>query len=225
MKYFFLFILALILSGASALGSVSPGLTAQLDGGRESAVNITSQASTDSNAIEVDGIRFEVVVPNQTLSIPENRPDVHTTWRLGVRVTNNNSLPRRVSKYALTPQFRGLNGNVIFGQKGAIIHVVAIAKSDFPLLLPGDSFTVFWEGTFQWIENRLLLDLYQKSYGTSLEFGAFSPGTYHVRLTYENDYAPDLLYYDREKLQRREIRGVLKGQFSTPWVEINLVAS
>jgi len=224
MKYLFLFILAFIFCVAMAMVHISKEMTVLANVEMRNNAELISFESSHSNAIEVDGIRFEVVVPNQTLSIPENRPDVHTTWRLGVRVTNNNSLPRRVSKYALTPQFRGLNGDVIFGQELARSSLVIIAKSDFPLVLPGESFTVFWEGTFYWIENMLLLQVYENSSRTLLTFEAFSSGTYHVRLIYDNDDA-EFSYYDQEKQQTREIREVLKGQFSTPWVEINLVAS
>ena len=224
MKHLFLFMLTLTLCGAIALGHVYSGVTALPNVEMSNNPELISFESTDSNAIEVDGLRFETVVPNQTLSIPEHRPDAQTTWRFGVRVTNNSSVPKRVSKYSLTPQFRGLDGEVIFPQQGVQIHLVSINSSGLPLVLPGESFTLFWEGTFYWIENMLLLEVYQNSNGSSLRLVALNPGIYHVRLSYHNDEA-EFSYYDQEKQQLTEAREVLKGQFSSPWVEINLVYS
>lgn len=53
MKHFFVFILALILCGAIALGHVPRKVTTHEHGVVESVANITSQASNDSNAVEV----------------------------------------------------------------------------------------------------------------------------------------------------------------------------
>jgi hypothetical protein len=53
MKLFFVFILALILCGAIALGHVPRKVTTHEDGVVECVANITSQESNDSNAVEV----------------------------------------------------------------------------------------------------------------------------------------------------------------------------
>jgi len=222
MKYLFLFILALIFCGAMAMVHVSKEMTVLANVEmRKNAELISFESSYSNAAVEVDGIRFETVVPNQTLSIPENRPDVQTTWLFGVRVTNNTSLPKRISKCSFTPEFIGLNGNIIF--VGSQCGFSRPPESNFPLVPSGESLTLFWEGRFYWSKNMLLLGVDSKLNVALLTFGIFSPGTYHIRLTYYND-ATNFWYYDQEKQEIMEIREVLKGQFSTPWVEINLVA-
>ena len=216
--------MALFLSGGLAVAHPSPEVFASTNmSARKTTELITSVQLTDNNnAVEVDGVTFETVVPNQVVTIPENMPDIKTTWQVGIRITNKTSLPIRFNKYQLTPEFIGFNGKTLFmhdSDFSLILH-----EDDFPLVQPGKSFIVFWEGEFYWRENSLLFVAYDPSRGRSLSFRTFSPGTYHVRLTYENANT-EISYVDPRNGQPRQLKGIVKGLFSTPRVEIKLVSS
>lgn len=224
MKYFFLFLMALFLSGGLAVAHPSPEVFASKNmKGIKTTELITSVQLTDNNnAVEVDGVTFETVVPNQVVTIPENMPDIKTTWGVGIRITNNTSIPIRFNKYHLTPEFIGFNGQTLFMHDSEFSLI--LNEGDFPLVQPGKSFTVFWKGEFYWNENSLRFLAYDPSRGRSLSFRTFSPGTYHVRLTYENANT-EISYVDQKNGQPRQLKGIVKGLISTPWVEIKLVSS
>jgi hypothetical protein len=116
MKYFFLFLMALFLSGGLAVAHPSPEVFASTNmSARKTTELITSFQLTDNNnAVEVDGVIFETVVPNQVVTIPENMPDIKTTWRVGIRITNKTSIPIRFNRYHLTPEFIGFNSKTLF---------------------------------------------------------------------------------------------------------------
>ncbi|MBE9120421.1 hypothetical protein IQ269_06255 [Tychonema sp. LEGE 07199] len=223
MKYFFIFLVALFLSGGLAVTHASSEVFASINMRAVKTTELTSVQLTDTNnSVEVDGVIFETVVPNQVVTIPENMPDIKTPWQFGIRITNKTSLPIRFNKYHLTPEFLGLNDKFLL-MEGIIISLIPLSERDFPLVQPGKSFTVFWEGEFYWNENRLLFGVFDRSTGRSLS-GTFSPGTYHVRLNYENANT-EISYVDLKNGQRGQLKGIVKGLFSTPWVEIKLVSS
>ncbi|MBE9162728.1 MULTISPECIES: hypothetical protein [Microcoleaceae] len=225
MKYFFIFLVALFLSGGLAVTHASSEVFASINMRAVKTTELTSVQLTDTNnSVEVDGVIFETVVPNQVVTIPENMPDIKTPWQFGIRITNKTSLPIRFNKYHLTPEFIGFNDKALFMDDFAL-SLIPLTERDFPLVPPGKSFTVFWEGEFYWNENSLLFVAYYNRWkNRSLSFGTFSPGTYHVRFTYENANT-ESSYFDQQNRQLRKLRGIVKGLFSTPWVEIKLVSS
>jgi hypothetical protein len=75
MKHLGLFLLALILSGVMALSHVSAGSTAPSD------IGITRV--TELKAAEIDGIRFESIMPEPVLTIPKKQPDTNGVIALG----------------------------------------------------------------------------------------------------------------------------------------------
>ncbi|WP_449419520.1 hypothetical protein [Phormidium nigroviride] len=49
--------------------------------------------SIDSNSGEVDGMRFETVMPERVLTIPENLSSTSTPVQFGIKVTNFSLFP------------------------------------------------------------------------------------------------------------------------------------
>lgn len=74
MKHFFLFLLILILSCLVALSHVPREVIVIEAVESERVYNLTSVESTDNNAVEIDGINFEMIVPDPALSI-QKKPD------------------------------------------------------------------------------------------------------------------------------------------------------
>ncbi|MEG3842127.1 hypothetical protein [Microcoleus sp. herbarium14] len=56
---------------------------------------MTEREFLNKNAVEVDGIRFEIIMPEIVfvLPIPKAKPGNNTSVQLGVRITNNTSNP------------------------------------------------------------------------------------------------------------------------------------
>jgi hypothetical protein len=75
MKHFALFLLVLILSGVMALSHVSAGSTAPSD------IGITRV--TELKAGEIDGIRFESIMPEPVLTLPKKQPDTNGVIAFG----------------------------------------------------------------------------------------------------------------------------------------------
>ncbi|MEK0195663.1 hypothetical protein [Microcoleus anatoxicus] len=127
---------------------------------------MTIGESSDNNAVEVDGIRFETLVPERELTIP-NIKGLKNSVQFGIRITNNTSEPVRFSLVDLTPEFINFNDKLLFA--GAVqFRLVTIKKSNFPLLLPKESFSFFGEGGLFWNENMLRLGGFRNGIGASI---------------------------------------------------------
>jgi len=222
MKYFFLFILALILSGAIALGYVSPKVTAQSDGGMERVVNITSQASTDSNAIEVDGIHFEIIASNSILRIPENIGDYpHTTTKIGIRITNNTSTLFRFPRYfSLLPTILSQDGKSVSlgmapgGSWSPNEPICQWAK-------PGGSLIFLQYVSLGLVNNQLQLSV-GDSYSGFQIVNPIKPGIYKLKFTYNSDRLKQCNSVTEIK-EFGLIPTTWQGEIVTPFLEFRIV--
>ncbi|WP_206756701.1 hypothetical protein [Planktothrix sp. FACHB-1365] len=87
--------LALVLLGQIAHFMIPIGLSATEDFGIRKFANLISVESTNGNAVEVDGIRFEILMPQREFTIPAKIPGAHTPVQLGIEITNNTQIPIR----------------------------------------------------------------------------------------------------------------------------------
>jgi hypothetical protein len=181
--------------------------------------------STENNAVEVNGIGFEAVLPTRVFNIPENRTDTSTPIRLGLRITNQTSEPITFSsKNNLLLEIIDSNGKKVTSGGFVRWNYMFPTQVNFPWIPPGESFSLFWSGNFSWW-NLTKLTLFISKYNGSdpQSFVSFKPGIYRIRFTYNNTHS-EIVYSDRLKRQFiRSKRKALTVQFSTPWVEIKLV--
>lgn len=220
MKYLFLFLMILLLSVGVSLGCFAHGEIALGNTRIGKNTDSTFWQSNANNIVAVDGISFGTVVSEPVLKIPENRSGVLKPIRLGIRITNNTSESVRFSLIDLTPEFINFNDESLFAG-GVQFRLVTIRKRNFPLLLPKESFSFFWDGGFFWNENMLRLIIDDVNHGRSWSFGGFNPGISRVRFKYNYDYEGE--YYDEDVRELRQLKGVIKGSFVTNWAEINLI--
>ncbi|MEH2234671.1 hypothetical protein [Nostoc sp.] len=76
-------------------------------------LRLIEPVGANNSATEVDGIRFETLMPEQVLTLPEKKRGVVTRVQLGICITNNTSSPVRLSFFAtLIPQLVGGDGQV-----------------------------------------------------------------------------------------------------------------
>lgn len=143
--------------------------------------------SNDSNAVEVDGIRFEIVMPERVLRIPLKQSEAKTQVQFGVRITNNTATTHRFLLFYARPEFLQANKHKVsrFGPNAYRTETPEL--SDFQLVIPGENVTFLVEGYFHWSNNELKFVFLRKD-GTYWWFGNFNPGTYWVQVIYENPY-------------------------------------
>jgi len=177
--------------------------------------NLTKLEFTDSDAVDVEGIRFETLVPESVLTIPENQPNTYTPVQFSISITNFSPNPYRFLFFYLLPEIQALNGQNIR------LHYARNAtrfpeEYDFLLVQPGGGFTYFLDSRLEWNNNSLVLRGKDKSGGIWI-FYNFAPGTYQLRFTYENNQA-------KQKLRRGEVtvENLWIGRVSMPFKKINL---
>ena len=170
--------------------------------------------------VRANPIELETLVPETVLPIPANSRDIYTPVRFGVRVTNNTQVPVYFARDSFTPEFRDASGENLFYEESQFTPILN-KKEDFPLVQPGESFTLFWDGRLYWSDNKLILILWDKRYARSLSFGAFKHEFVKVRWNYSNIYALRA-YIDENRIGLGEIAGVWAEKMCGPWIELNL---
>lgn len=173
-----------------------------------------SKKSTNNKTVEVDGIRFETLVPEREILIPTKHDD-KTPVQFGIRVTNLSEITYRFIFFRLMPELQDAKGNIIERFWG--INATKVPQEDnFLLAMPNESLTFFVEGELYCYQDEFDLRGYENSGGV-WTFRALNPGRYSVRFTYENREAARKIY------RGETVEGLWTGKASTPWEEFRLV--
>ncbi|WP_083625002.1 hypothetical protein [Planktothrix serta] len=224
MRNFLIFCLALalVLVGQITHFLMPTELSATEDLGMKKFANLISVESTDSNAVEVDGIRFESLIPQRVLTIPPNRPDAQIPVQLGLRITNQSQKPVRFTRYdTLFPLLLEPNGQRL-QLGGGRNWSASPGVSDCPLLQPQESVTFFLDARLFWQDNLLRLE-WADGFGGIWFFDDLKPGTYRIALGYSNSSTPVLWAYDPEIKTFRKLTDLWRVPVATPLVEFRLV--
>lgn len=203
-------------------------------------LRLLQAVEADSNAVEMDGVRFETLVPERVLSIPKNNlihkllylmkflspiPIDYSSFiipvQIGIRITNNTSTPLKFSFYfTLLLEIMGVDG--IIPLEGGWIRASSPSNSDVLSVMPGEDITFFPEAEiFGLWEEQFGLRITSGNSGT-LIFEPLTLETYQVRLTYSSKQAMVKIY---ESVKTDTTLDVWSGQISTPFVDFRLVRS
>ncbi|MBD2531001.1 hypothetical protein H6G97_16000 [Nostoc flagelliforme FACHB-838] len=176
----------------------------------------------NNSAVKVDGIRFETLMPERVLTLPEKKRGIKTCMQLGIHITNNMLEAVRFSFFAtIIPQLVGADGQVhLQGYYGN--HIKIRLESDFPLVMPGENFTFFLYSLLYWQKRDQFILRIEAGDGGYCIFTDIKAGVYQIRLTYNNKDAMAEIY-DRETRNTKLIEGIWMGIVSTPKVEFRLV--
>ncbi len=181
--------------------------------------HLVQLADSDPKAVEVDGIRFETLVPFPVLTIPENMFDVNTPVQFGIRVTNLTQIPYRFIFFGLMPELQGANGQIIersYARNVTKTH----QESDYLLAMSRESLTFLLNAEFYRWDNKLNLRGYEGSGGV-WTFHNLKSGAYQVRFTYENRTAVGKIYQGGGRW-RKLFDNVWTGMVCTPFVKFCL---
>ncbi|MUG93752.1 hypothetical protein F7734_15535 [Scytonema sp. UIC 10036] len=200
-----------------ALSHVSRRWTVRENLDVERIANMTSSESNSSNAIEVDGIRFETLVPEQTVYLPKYGEE--TPIQFGVRITNQTSTPYRFDLPHVLPEMLDPQGHTMQMDlnKNATREV---EEFDIPLIIPGKSLDFLMNAKFSWYNKNCLRLLGNASYGGIWIFWNFKPSKYQVRFTYESYLAKKKMITLKEG--RTEIDSFWTGKIMTYFADIRL---
>ena len=142
---------------------------------------------------EKDGVLFEIVVPERTWTIPENKPGASSAFlKLGLQITNKTDKPLRFNGFdTLVPELVTSDGKEAHRWEGpqATLRHRQAQERDFPLVLPGKSVTLPLQADLFWptLEERTLMFRWWHASGSpGRYFDDLKPGDYKIRLVYEN---------------------------------------
>jgi hypothetical protein len=216
-------------NGVIALGHVPRLLAGAVDAELGRATELTSFESThsniDSNAVERNGIRLEILVPDRVWRIPEKQ-DATTPVRIGFQITNNTPYPIRfppLDPLLVFPlEIVDVDGNLLrrSGGRGMLLKSPQLAC---PLVQPRESLTFFLKAELFWQNNQLLFGG-NDGLGGGWTF-RIGPGNYQIRLAYVNSRA--LLFCDEPQtgMMTNLTRGIWTGQIVTPFVKFRVLQS
>ncbi len=176
----------------------------------------------DSNTVEVDGIQFEILIPNRVLTIPANKPNATTPVSLVLRITNNTQQAVRFTRFdTVIPQLFKSDGTEL-KRDGGRNWTSMPTVSDCPLLQPGETAIFGLDARLFWRNNKLQLEWFD-GFGGTWFFDDIKPGTYQIGMGYTNWVSEHIRMYDPEIKTLRPLTDLWKGAGLTPLVEIRLV--
>lgn len=220
MKHFLLFILALILFGGVAPVAFPRGSDAQADLPIEKRAALISGESADSTAVEVDGIRLEML-PYFVLPIPEKRPGASTDIMVWAVLANNRQTPFPLTLFdSLAPELIGSNSHPLQPQRKRD-RQSRTGEDDCWLLQPKERMNFGMEASLSW-ENRKL-QLKTSGLGYFWSFDNLAPSTYQLRLTYHSRCRVGRCY-DSKTREVKTVEGSGTIQVATNCAKLHLVS-
>ncbi|OCR02911.1 hypothetical protein BCD67_16390 [Oscillatoriales cyanobacterium USR001] len=172
--------------------------------------------------VEVDGIRFEILMPERVFIVPEKPFENNTLVELGVRITNNTSTPYRFSFYnAITPELMMRDTQTLQEMFYMSDWLVGPRESDFPLAMPGEAVSFMSGGIILKEKNDCFRFMISVGDGGINFFTNLHLGTYQLRFKYKNHSAEPKVYEEASGKKKR-IENIWTGEASMPFVEFSL---
>jgi hypothetical protein len=205
-----------------------------------------------SAPIDLDGVVFETVVADREWVIPPNEPSMYTPIKFGIRVTNNTQEPIRIAlANSLSAWLAELDGSGRAYQRFSLPYT-QLSESDYPLLEPRESISVFLDGRLLWSNTGQLIALGTDGYNVEWVFGELYRGSFQLWIAYSGSreiqnsvdfgrfltelwqvpphplhkiLVPVRVFEDPESLTGVEmLEGVVGNSVQVPPVEIRLVS-
>ncbi|MEG3972017.1 hypothetical protein QUA00_31015 [Microcoleus sp. T2B6] len=177
----------------------------------------------NNSAVEVDGIRFETFIPEPFLTVPNKSDNSYQSVQIGMRITNNTLTSFYFSFYgSFAPSLVIPDGQILRG--GYISDWMrGPEESDFLLVTPGKSVTLFPDIDLSWRKcDQLSLGVSDGS-GGAWSFNELKPGIYHFRFRYENiSNTIQKKNLAGQSITSRPIEKVWTGRVDTPFVEFRI---
>ncbi|MBE9011433.1 hypothetical protein IQ250_14575 [Pseudanabaenaceae cyanobacterium LEGE 13415] len=135
----------------------------------------------EPTSVEVDGIQFEAIAPNQVVVPFSDNIETLTPIEFKLRIQNTSSAPHLFLLHCLIPALQDKSGQDLdcgYNRNGTYEP----RETDFRLLQPGESLEFIIKGEFYWYKNQLYLRGYENSGGWWHH--TIQEGKYWVSVTY-----------------------------------------
>lgn len=199
-------------------------------------LHLVEPMKPNCSAVEIDGIRFETIVLNRVLSIPEKKSkkvlkspqetfcNEGISVEIGIRISNNTENPLHFSFYATcVPELISADGQ-IQAMGGGSDGYVFPTESDFPLIMPGKCLTFFPEAIILCLRGNLLRLVFKSGSGGYWWFDNLTYGIYQFRFRYQklcksrsSDDTGDV------SLEQILSETAWSGRVDTPFIELHLL--
>lgn len=183
-------------------------------------LRIVEPEEIDSNTLEIDGVRFEMLMSDRTFKIPENKTGASTKVEVGIRITNQTQTSLRFTSFdSLALSILKANGQPLERSK-FLYWRLPPKETEAPIIQPGESTTFFLDAKLFWKYNQLRLG---NSDGLDLRwyFNSLEADTYLFSMVYSRP--KQLLVYDEQTQKAKFVTYLWKGSGFTPFVEVRLV--
>jgi len=191
---------------------------------------MTIGESSDNNAVEVDGVRFETILSDRLLTVPIKRTKQNdrTSVVLGLSITNNTSTPYSFSCFQFIPEIITSDSQNI--NRGYQADGVGVRDaSDIHLTIPGKSVTFPETAECSWHrrypkKRKQDRDLSFFMPFTNREYWGFhlpSTGNYSIR--FKDEVTNEEVNCYDELIDKQCLKMVWVGQVFTPFIEFCIV--
>ncbi|MDY7002661.1 MAG: hypothetical protein SWX82_01450 [Cyanobacteriota bacterium] len=184
-------------------------------------LRLVELSKPNDKVIEVDGIRFETILPETVLNLPEKKSGVETSVKIGIRITNNSNTDFYFNFYStLIPQLIAPNWQIV-KKHYTSNFLKRILVSDLLLAVPGKSITFFPHAELLWKKHDQFKLKIAAGDGGFWIFNNIKAGRYLLQLTYKNKSAQTTVY-DRITKKGISFKKLWRGMVLVPLVELHL---
>jgi len=185
-------------------------------------LRILQAVDLNNSVVEVNGISFEILMPERELVVPDQLSDGRKLLDLGIRITNNTTTPLHFCFHdAITPELMLPNGQIMRESSQWSDWLRGYEESDFPLAMPGDDVIFSPGASIQKIEDNQFELIIWVGNGGSWRFNRLQLGNYQIRLEYSNDAVQ--VKVDGKDRKTKVIDNIWTGQVFTSFIEFSLV--
>jgi hypothetical protein len=184
-------------------------------------LHLVQTLSSDSRAIEVDGVLFKIEMPKSVLTIPSKLFRTKTDVKLGIHVTNNTSTILRFNQaHSIDIALISDDGKEI-NWLSEIMRPGLGKEPKYYSVKPGESAFFDLDGMLFWHHCQLQLAISNKSRGLRdcgyYYFSNLKRGTYQMQVTYHRSESRS------RRSQEQVLETVWTGWVTMPFVEFHLV--
>lgn len=163
-------------------------------------LHLVQTASHDNKAIEANGVQFKIEMPKPILNVPFLLPGAKTSIKLGIRATNNTSIPlcfQRIS--SMFPILKGDNGKIIEPDCDIVRLWVSEGPNYYEAMPGASTFFVLDSKLYRNFLNQLQLAIPNEA-GGFWYFRNLKLGKYQLHFMYEVVRAPTTLYQPEDSV-------------------------
>lgn len=187
-----------------------------------------SSHSNESNAIEVNGIRFETVINDRTVVMPPYEPRAEVRVGCGIRLTNMAETAQSMWLFSMHPEFRDATNQLVPGSMVGADRRVAPSLSNLKILQPGESaLFVTHLCRFIWWSN-LVRCAFTETGGDTWVYADLNPDLYSIQFVYKSTLRQQQWFWEclsvEDRISLGKVADVWTGEVTTSPIQFRIVS-